>query len=62
MGDSLCIRGDAVVHLAGEIDMFGAKRGEDGFDEFEAFVRGSVLDEYLDHCVTIACPRKYRIS
>ena len=25
MGDSLCIRCDAVVHLAGEIDMFGAE-------------------------------------
>jgi hypothetical protein len=50
MGDSLCIRSDAVVHLAGEIDMFGAERGEDGFDEVEAFVRGSVLDEDLDHC------------
>ena len=57
MSDSLRICGDTVVHLTGEIDMFGAERGEDRLNEFEAFVRGSVLDEDLDHCVTNACPR-----
>lgn len=59
MGDSLCIRGDAVVHLAGEMDMFGAERGEDGFNEFEAVIRGSVLDEDLD-TVTNAWSREYK--
>lgn len=62
MGDSLCIGRNTVVHLAGEMDMFGAERREDIFNEFEAFVRCSVLDEDLDHCVTNACPMKYRIQ
>lgn len=38
MGDSLRIRGYTVVHLTGEIDMFGAERGKDRLNEFEAFV------------------------
>lgn len=52
MGDSLCIGGDTVMHLTGEIDMLRSERGEDVFNEFEAFVRGAVLDQDLYHGVT----------
>jgi hypothetical protein len=41
------------------MDMFGAERGEDGFNEFEAVIRGSVLDEDLD-TVTNAWSREYK--
>jgi hypothetical protein len=53
MSDSLCIGGNTVVHLTGKVDMLRTERGEDGFDEFEAFVRGAVLDQDLYHGVTM---------
>jgi hypothetical protein len=40
------------MHLTGEIDMLRSERGEDVFNEFEAFVRGAVLDQDLYHGVT----------
>jgi hypothetical protein len=51
MGDGLCIRGDAVVHFTGEVNMCGTEAGEDVVDEFKAFVRGTMLDEDLYHVV-----------
>lgn len=47
VSDSLGICGDAVVVLAGEVDMRGSEAGEDLFDKLEAFVRGSMLDDDL---------------
>lgn len=47
VSDSLCIRSNAVVHLAGEVDMCRSEAGEDVVNKLEAFVRGSMLDENL---------------
>lgn len=33
MSDGLCIGGDAIVLLIGEIDMLGLKARQDGLDE-----------------------------
>lgn len=52
VSDSLCIRSNAVVHLAGEVDMCRSETGEDVVNELKAFVRGSVLDEDL-YCIML---------
>lgn len=46
MGDGLRVGSDAVVLLAGEVDVLGLQAGEDGLDEGEVGVRGAVLDQY----------------
>ena len=46
MGDGLRVGSDAVVLLAGEVDVLGLQAGEDVLDECEVGVRGAVLDQY----------------
>lgn len=47
MRHSLGIGGDSIMHLAGEVDMFGSERGEDFFDESDAFIDSTVLNNNL---------------
>jgi hypothetical protein len=47
VGDGLGVGGDAVMQLAGEVDMLGPETRQDLFDESQAFVRGSMLDQDL---------------
>jgi hypothetical protein len=44
----LGVSGYAVVLCGGEVDVGGAQAGEDVFYFFKAFLRGTVLDEYLE--------------
>lgn len=46
MGDGLRVGSDAVVLLAGKVDVLGLEAGENGLDEGEVGVRGAVLDQH----------------
>jgi hypothetical protein len=46
MGDGLRVGSDAVVLLAGKVDVFGLQAGEDGLDEGKVSIGGAVLDQY----------------
>lgn len=46
VGDCLRVRGDAVVHLGGEVYMLGLEAAEDALDKVDGLLRATVVDDY----------------
>jgi hypothetical protein len=45
VGDSLCVRSDAIVHVGGEVYMLGLEAAEDALNKVDRLLRGFVVDD-----------------